>query len=57
LASAEVLPDHADFETAFRPGRAFVRRVPKQNLWIWYRFDADHVSLISITDQPPVPEE
>jgi hypothetical protein len=57
LGAAEVLPEQVDFEAVFHPGRAFVRRVPKHNLWIWFRFDADHVTLVSITDEPPVPAE
>jgi hypothetical protein len=57
LATADVLPEPADFHAAFHPGRAFVRRVRKQNLWVWFRFDADHVVLMSLTDHPPVPEE
>lgn len=57
LLEAETLPGYGDFETSFSPGRAFVRRVPRQNLWIDYRFDDDSVILLSIHDQPPVPAE
>ncbi len=57
LSSAETLPEHGDFETEFKPGHAFVRRVPKHNLWIWYRVDTDYVTLVSITDDPPAPAE
>lgn len=39
VANADVLPGPADFETTFAPGRAFVRRVQGQNLWILYRYD------------------
>ncbi len=57
LASAEALPEHTDLEVSFHPGRAFVRRVPKHNLWVWFRIDAEHVTLMSITDEPPIPLE
>jgi hypothetical protein len=56
LASAE-LPSETDHETAFRPGRAFVRRVQRLNLWILYRFDDDHVFVMTARDQPPEPIE
>ncbi len=55
LGSGADLPSPADTLAEFRPGRAFVRRVPGQNLWVWYRFDADTVTVVSVTDQPPVP--
>ena len=56
LARALVLPGPADFEAAMPPVRsAFVRRVPDENLWIWYRFDEESVTLINITQTPPVP--
>jgi hypothetical protein len=34
LAEADILPEHGDLEALFHPGRAFVRRVPKHNLWV-----------------------
>ena len=41
LARATFLPRQLDYEAAIPPvSRAFVRRVPDENLWIWYRFDA-----------------
>lgn len=51
------LPGVGDFETAFSPGTAHVRRVPGHNLWILYRFDDDHVFIMTARDQPPVPVE
>lgn len=51
------LPSPGDVETTFAPGRAFVRRVGGQNLWIWYRFDEVHVELITVRDEPPVPSD
>jgi hypothetical protein len=57
LAEADILPEHGDLESLFHPSRAFVRRVPKHNLWVWFRTDADHVTLLWITDEPPIPLE
>ena len=37
------LPSAGDYETTFAPARAYVRRVPGQNLWLLYRFDDEHV--------------
>ena len=56
LASFD-LPGVADVETSFAPGRAFVRRVPGQNLWLLYRFDDDHVFVLTARGQPPVPAD
>jgi hypothetical protein len=47
LASGE-LPGPGDVETPFAPGRAFVRRVVGQNLWILYRFDEDQLYVETI---------
>jgi hypothetical protein len=57
IASAEVLPGPADFETDFSPGRAYVRRVAGQNVWLLYRFDATHVDVLAVRNDPPVPTE
>jgi hypothetical protein len=35
--------------------RAFVRRVPGRNLWIWYRATAHELVCVTITRSPPVP--
>lgn len=56
LASA-ALPGAGDFEIRFSPGRAFVRRVVGQNLWILYRFDDDQVFIMTARGQPPVPAD
>jgi hypothetical protein len=32
-----------------------VRRVTGQNIWLFYRFDHDHVFILTARDQPPVP--
>jgi len=57
LAAADELPGREDFVARFGPGRAFIRRVPKQNLWIWYRVDDVFLTFITITNAPPVPED
>jgi hypothetical protein len=49
------LPGAADHETEFSPGRAYVRRVAGHNLWIPYRFDDDHIFVMTARGQPPVP--
>ena len=51
------LPGPGDFETSFSPGKAHVRRVAGQNVWLLYRFDDQLVFLMTARDQPPVPTE
>ena len=51
----DALPGAGDYETAFAPGRAYVRRVVGQNLWLLYRFDDEHISVLTARSQPPVP--
>jgi hypothetical protein len=36
-------------------GRAWVRRVQNENLWIWFRWDDVAVILLTVTTSPPVP--
>jgi len=55
IADANALPGPADFETTFAPGRAHVRRVSGQNLWVLYRFDVSHVDVITVRNEPPIP--
>jgi hypothetical protein len=57
LANADVLPAAMDSETLFPPGRAHVRRVSGQNLWILFRFDVTYVDVLAVRDAPPVPFE
>jgi hypothetical protein len=57
LADSATLPGPVDVEVEFRPGTAFARRAGSANLWIWYRFDDQLVSVLSVTDVPPVPRE
>jgi hypothetical protein len=49
------LPGVGDFETSFSPGRAHVRRVVGHNVWVLYRFDGEHVSMLTVRGEPPVP--
>ena len=55
LASARTLPGAPDFEADFAPGTAQVRRAGSSNLWVWYRFNDDTVTILSVTNTPPVP--
>jgi hypothetical protein len=49
------LPKPQDFE-ALAPviGTAWVRRVPGHDLWIFFRFDAVEVTVVSLTTRSPV---
>lgn len=55
LASVERLPGVADFEAEFKPGTAHVRRAGGANLWVWFRFAEDSVTILSVTNTPPIP--
>jgi hypothetical protein len=55
LVAAEPLPGPLDTAAEFRPGRAFVRRVPRENLWIWFRVNDEFVHLLTVRSEPPVP--
>jgi hypothetical protein len=57
ITGADGLPGPVDFETEFAPGRAHVRRVAGQNLWVLFRFDATHVDVLTVRSDPPVPAE
>lgn len=50
-------PGVADHETEFSPGRAYVRRVAGHNIWILYRFDDEHVFVMTARGEPPVPAD
>ena len=56
LAAAD-LPGPGDFEASFSPGKAHVRRVVGQNVWLLYRFDDQFVFLMTARDPPPVPAD
>jgi hypothetical protein len=55
IADSSTLPGPLDVEVQFRPGKAHARRVAQLNLWVWFRFDEDSVSIVSVTDEPPLP--
>jgi hypothetical protein len=55
LSNAASLPGVADVQTKFAPGRAFVRRVTGQNVWLLYRFDAEQLFVLTARAEPPVP--
>jgi hypothetical protein len=57
LTRAESLPGPADARCKFAPGHAYVHRVPRQNLWVWYRFGDDHVDVLALRSEPPVPDD
>ena len=53
---AAVLPGPQDIEAPVPPtGRAYVRRVAGENLWVWYRATDDTLRVLALTDNPPVP--
>jgi hypothetical protein len=43
----DALPGPGDYEARFARGRAHVRRVPGSNVWLPYRFDTDHVFVLT----------
>jgi hypothetical protein len=43
LLRAEALPAPVDSLTAFGTGRALVRRVPRENLWIVYKVSDGYI--------------
>ena len=55
LTNADRLPGVTDGETPFAPSRAFARRATGQNVWILYRFDDEHVYVMTARGEPPVP--
>jgi hypothetical protein len=56
LSVAPVLPGPEDLEVPVPPtGRAYVRRVQGENLWLWYRATDEVLRVVTLTDQPPVP--
>lgn len=58
IASLEsgLLPGPQDIEAPVPPtGKAHVRRVAGENLWLWYRATDERVFVVALTDHPPVP--
>lgn len=57
LAAAD-LPLAGDFESPIAPtGRAWVHRVTGTNVWLWYRFTDAELTVVTLTNNPPVPIE
>jgi hypothetical protein len=57
LLRAEALPAPVDTLTAFGTGRALVRRVPRENLWIVYKVSEGYVDFLTVKDEPPIPAD
>jgi hypothetical protein len=55
--ATSTLPGAGDFETAFAPTHALVRRVSGVNVWLLYRFDDAYVFLLTARGEPPVPSD
>jgi hypothetical protein len=56
LLAAPALPSPGDTRALVPPtGEAFVRRVPGQNLWIWYRANEETLYVALVSSDPPVP--
>jgi hypothetical protein len=56
LAAATELPGASDYEASVNPvGKAWVRRVGGRNLWLWYRFTDEELTLVTVTIEPPIP--
>jgi len=55
MLSAE-LPGPQDAEALMPPvARYWFRRVPGQNLWLYFAFDDAELFAVSLTARPPVP--
>jgi hypothetical protein len=54
---ADALPGPADTTMAFGAGRAFVRRVSGDNLWIVYQVKDDFIDLLAVKGEPPIPSD
>lgn len=58
MLSAEELPTPSDTNVIFKAAmRAHARRVRGHNLWLWYAVSEEELTLLTITIDPPVPEE
>ena len=56
LANARALPLPGDVEALLPPVRkAHVRRVGERNLWLWYVATDERLTLVAVTEVPPVP--
>lgn len=57
LLRAEVLPAPADTPIAFGTGRALVRRVSRETLWVLYKVSDQYVDLLTVQADPPIPAD
>lgn len=58
LCEAPELPTEQDYAVMMPPVlEAWARRIPRTNLWLFYRFTDDQVTVITISRSPPVPVE
>ncbi len=54
--ASDALPAPQDYQAMIPPTRsAWVRRVPGENLWLWFVFDDIAVTLLTLTGSPPIP--
>jgi hypothetical protein len=54
--AAEELPGPVDCQAMIPPTRtAWVRRVPGENIWLWFTFDDVAINVVTLTDSPPMP--
>jgi hypothetical protein len=52
------LPGPLDYEVVVPPVKRFwVRRVTNANIWIFYSFDDEAVTLLYATSSPPIPAD
>jgi hypothetical protein len=50
------LPGAQDAETFMPPvAQYWFRRVPGQNLWLYFAFDETELLLVSLSAKPPIP--
>jgi hypothetical protein len=55
---SEELPGQHDAETLVPPvKRYWFRRVPGQNLWLYFQFDESELVAVNLTSSPPIPIE
>jgi len=59
IANGASLPSPFDTHALMPPSlHAFVRRVPRRNLWLWFLVRADgSIDFVHISEQPPIPAD
>jgi hypothetical protein len=48
-----LLPDERGKDTAAVQALAHVHRVPQRNLWLWYWWTSEELTLVAVTNVPP----